>query len=139
MRQCDPQFMLKIVISISIVVGHSFAEQQQNQLCQVKKASMLSSTVFKSRKISARNEKIRSHEESLKELGSVDVLISHCTGAIHPTPFNFLDFQCISGLKFWVYEKCSASYFPPPHLQNCICTVPVNHFTGLSGTLFSHI
>lgn len=109
--------------------------------CVFEDTKFTGSTKFLSRNRSLKKgEKVRSIKASIRELGSIDVLISRCHGSIHPHLFKFDNFQCIPGLKFWVYEKCPVEmYKPPEHMLPCIRVIPYNFYTGLSGTLLSHI
>ena len=108
--------------------------------CIFEETSLTGSTRFLTREQSRRGIKHRSIEASVEELGSIDVLISRCYGSISSPLFNFNKFQCIPGLKFWVYEKCMVEmYKPPEHMLPCFYVIPYNFYSGLSGTLLSHI
>ena len=108
--------------------------------CVFKEENFSTSTKFLSRERSALGVKVRSIKASIQELGSVDVLISRCYGSIHPHLFKFNNFQCIHGLNFWVHEKCPIeTYKPPNHILPCVHAIPYNFYSGLSGTLFTHI
>lgn len=108
--------------------------------CVFEDTNFTGSTRFLPREISVRGNGRRSIEASVKELGSIDVLISRCHGSIHPQLFKFNKFKCIPGLKFWVYEKCPIEmYKPPKHMLPCVHVIPYNFYSGLSGTLLSHI
>lgn len=110
------------------------------ELCFSKNKPLTGSSTFKFRESYLGEERVRSFQESISELGSIDVLISRCRGSIHGEIFNLQNFRCIPRLTFWIYEKCPTQpYVPPTHMTSCVLVVPYNKFSGLGGTLFTHI
>lgn len=128
-------------------VGESFPQAPVERVskspiksCTFEETNLTGSTRFLTREQSRRGIKHRSIEASVEELGSIDVLITRCYGSISTPLFNFNKFQCIPGLKFWVYEKCPIEmYKPPEHMLPCFHVIPYDFYSGLSGTLLSHI